>query len=395
VGVSVDVHGRVVTGLEAARARTLALLDPIGDADLVRQVSPLMSPLVWDLAHVGHYEELWLLRNLTGASPTDERFDDIYDAFKHPRRERPSLPILGPTEARAFVASVRSRVLDALASLDLAGDDPLVRDGFVYGMVIQHEHQHDETMLATIQLMDDFAHPDAGAWRPGVVEPADAGMAEIAGGPFLMGSDDPWAYDNERPVHQIDVAPFRIDRTPVTNGQYRAFVEDGGYDDERLWGAAGWAWRQETGAGAPQFWRREGNGGWSRRRYGRREELPPDEPVQHVSWHEADAFARWRGARLPTEAEWERAAAMEDEAGGPRRMLGGVWEWTATDFHGYPGFASFPYREYSEVFFGPEYKVLRGGSWATDPTVRRATFRNWDYPIRRQIFAGIRCAEDA
>jgi iron(II)-dependent oxidoreductase len=395
VGVSVDVHGRVVTGLEAARARTLALLDPIGDADLVRQVSPLMSPLVWDLAHVGHYEELWLLRNLTGASPTDERFDDVYDAFKHARRERPSLPILGPTDALAFVASVRSRALNALASLDLAADDPLVRDGFVYGMVIQHEHQHDETMLATIQLMDDFAHPDAVAWRPGVVEPEDEGMAEVAGGPFLMGSDDAWAYDNERPVHQVEVAPFRIDRTPVTNGQYRAFVEDGGYDDARLWGAAGWAWRQETGADAPQFWRREGNREWSRRRYGRREELPPDEPVQHVCWHEADAFAHWRGARLPTEAEWERAAAMEDEAGGPRRMLGGVWEWTATDFHGYPGFASFPYREYSEVFFGPEYKVLRGGSWATDSTVRRATFRNWDYPIRRQIFAGFRCAEDA
>jgi iron(II)-dependent oxidoreductase len=392
--VTVDVHGRVVTGLEQARARTLALLGPIGDADLVRQVSPLMSPLVWDLAHVGHYEELWLLRNIAGAAPSDERFDDIYDAFKHPRRERPSLPILGPTEARAFVADVRRRVLDVLASMDLVGDNPLLRDGFVYGMVIQHEHQHDETMLATIQLMDDFAHPDAGNWRPGVVDAA-SGMVTIAGGQFLMGTDDPWAYDNERPVHQAEVAPFRIDRTPVTSGEYRAFVEDGGYDDARLWGQEGWAWRKETGAEAPQFWQREGDADWSRRRYGRREELPLDEPVQHVCWHEADAFARWRGARLPTETEWERAAAVDGEAGGPRQMLGGVWEWTASDFHGYPGFASFPYREYSEVFFGAEYKVLRGGSWATHPTVRRATFRNWDYPIRRQIFAGFRCAEDA
>jgi gamma-glutamyl hercynylcysteine S-oxide synthase len=181
----------------------------------------------------------------------------------------------------------------------------------------------------------------------------------------------------------------------VTNGEYRGFVEDGGYDDSRLWGAGGWAWRQEAGADAPQFWSREGGSDWSRRRYGRREELPPDETMQHVSWHEADAFARWRGARLPSEAEWEKAAAMDGEPGGPRLMLGGVWEWTDTDFHGYPGFVSFPYREYSEVFFGPEYKVLRGGSWATDPSVRRATFRNWDYPIRRQIFSGFRCAEDA
>jgi iron(II)-dependent oxidoreductase len=395
VGVTVDVHGRVVTGLEDARARTLGLLAPIGDADLARQVSPLMSPLVWDLAHVGHYEELWLLRNIAGAAPTDAQFDDIYDAFKHPRRDRPSLPILGPTDARAFVASVRSRVLDALATFDLGGDDPLLRDGFVYGMVIQHEHQHDETMLATIQLMDDFAHPDAAPWRPDAVGTDGAAMVDVDGGPFLMGTDDAWAYDNERPLHQVDVAPFRIDRTPVTNGQYRAFVEDGGYDDARHWSPDGWAWRRETGAGAPQFWRREGEHDWSRRRYGRREELPGGEPVQHVCWYEADAFARWRGARLPSEAEWEKAAATDGNAGGPRQMLGGVWEWTATDFGGYPGFASFPYREYSEVFFGPEYKVLRGGSWATDASVRRATFRNWDYPIRRQIFAGFRCAEDA
>jgi gamma-glutamyl hercynylcysteine S-oxide synthase len=394
VGVTVDVRGRVMAGLEDARARTLRMLAPVGDADLLRQVSPLMSPLVWDLAHVGHYEELWLLRNVAGASPTDERFDDIYDAFKHPRRDRPSLPFLGPPEARAFVADVRSRVLDVLASVDLSGDDPLVRDGFVYGMVIQHEHQHDETMLATLHLMDGFAHPDAGDWRPGAVDGAP-GMVAIDAGPFLMGADEGWAYDNERPRHQVDVAPFRIDRTPVTNSQYGAFVDDGGYTDSRLWGVDGWAWRQETGAAAPQFWRREGGGDWSRRRYGRHEELPPDEPVQHVCWHEADAFARWRGARLPSEAEWEKAAAMDGEPGAPRHVLGGVWEWTGTDFHGYPGFTAFPYREYSEVFFGPEYKVLRGGSWATDPSVRRVTFRNWDYPIRRQIFAGFRCAEDA
>jgi len=394
MGVTVDIRGRVITALTDARARTMNLLDPIGDADLVRQVSPLMSPLVWDLAHVGHYEELWLLRNITGAPPTDERFDDIYDAFKHPRRDRPSLPILGPAEARAFVGVVRSRVLDVLASADLHGDDRLLRAGFVYGMVVQHEHQHDETMLATIQLMDDFAHPDAADWRPGAVD-AEPGMVAIDAGPFLMGADDAWAYDNERPRHEVELASFRIDRNPVTNAEYRAFVEDGGYDDPRLWGAAGWAWRHESGADAPQFWSREGGGDWSRRRYGRREELPAHEPVQHVSWHEADAFARWRGARLPSEAEWEKAASMEGEQGGPRRMLGGVWEWTGTDFDGYPGFAPFPYREYSEVFFGPEYKVLRGGSWATDPSVRRATFRNWDYPIRRQIFAGLRCAADA
>jgi gamma-glutamyl hercynylcysteine S-oxide synthase len=404
VGVTVDTESRIEAGLGGARARTLALLAPIDDADLVRQVSPLMSPLVWDLAHVGHYEELWLLRNIVGAAPTNELYDDVYDAFKHPRRDRPSLPLLGPVEARAFVADVRVRVLDALATVDFDGDDPLLRDGFVYGMVVQHEHQHDETMLATIQLMEDFAHPDAGDWHPTPVLGGEVGTPQtssipetvaIDGGTYALGTDElAWVYDNERPRHDVELAAFRIDRTPVTNRQYRAFVEDGGYDDERLWTADGWAWRQETSAGAPQYWRREGDGAWSRRRYGRREDLPLAEPVQHVCWYEADAFARWRGARLPTEAEWEAAAAHDGGPGGPQQMLGDVWEWTATDFHGYPGFVSFPYREYSEVFFGPEYKVLRGGSWATDARVRRATFRNWDYPIRRQIFAGLRCAAD-
>ncbi|HKA93345.1 MAG TPA: ergothioneine biosynthesis protein EgtB [Acidimicrobiia bacterium] len=398
--MTVDTESRIEAGLGGARARTLSLLAPIDDADLARQVSPLMSPLIWDLAHVGHYEELWLLRNVTGAAPTNELFDDVYDAFKHPRRDRPSLPILGPDEARAFVGDVRRRVLDALATVDLDGDDPLVRDGFVYGMVVQHEHQHDETMLATIQLMEHFAHPDADDWRPSRVDRdaggTAAGMVDVRGGVVAIGTDElAWVYDNERPRHGMDVTPFRIDRTPVTNRQYAAFVEDGGYDDERLWSGDGWAWRRETGAGAPEFWRREGDGSWSRRRYGRREDLPSDEPVQHVCWHEADAFACWRGARLPTETEWEAAAALDGTADGPRQMLGEVWEWTATDFHGYPGFVSFPYREYSEVFFGPEYKVLRGGSWATDAGVRRPTFRNWDYPIRRQIFAGFRCADDA
>jgi iron(II)-dependent oxidoreductase len=400
VGVTVDTASRVEAGLEGARARTLGLLAPIADADLVDQVSPLMSPLVWDLAHIGHYEELWLLRNVVGAAPTNELFDDVYDAFKHPRRDRPSLPILGPPEARAFVARVRKRVLDALATIDLDGDDPLVRDGFVYGMVVQHEHQHDETILATIQLMENFAHPDADEWHPTPVR-RDAGrtneeMVDIPGGPSVIGTDEhAWVYDNERPLHEVELPPFRIDRAPVTNGQYRAFVEDGGYDDARLWSASGWDWRQDAAVEAPQFWRREGGGDWSRRRYGRREELPLDEPVQHVCWHEADAFATWRGARLPTEAEWETAAARDGEPAGPQQMVGDVWEWTATDFTGYPGFVSFPYREYSEVFFGPEYKVLRGGSWASDDSVRRATFRNWDYPIRRQIFAGFRCAADA
>ena len=422
----------IVASLEESRRRTLSLLAPVPDAAQRGQVSELMSPLCWDLAHIGHFEELWLVRELAGAAPTDAAYDDVYDAFKHPRRDRPALDILDADGARAFDAHVRARSLDVLDTLeptafDLDGGNPLFAGGFVYGMVVQHEHQHDETLLATLQLMDDFAHPGA----DGDLETRRAARTVAArrmppdvlipGGEHELGTDtDPWAYDNERPAHVVELAPYRIDTTAVTNAAYKQFVDDGGYDDPAHWTEAGWAWRKEADLVAPQYWTRAADGSWVRRRFGRTERVPHAEPVQHVCWYEADAYARWSGARLPTEAEWEVAAqgstldradlwregrrfapsAVDDadaarSTHGVRGMLGGVWEWTASDFLAYPGFRSFPYREYSEVFFGPDYKVLRGGSWATHPSAVRTTFRNWDFPIRRQIFSGFRCARDA
>lgn len=412
----------IVASLEESRRRTLGLLAPVPDDEQRRQVSELMSPLCWDLAHIGHYEELWLLRELVGADPTDAAFDDVYDAFKHPRSDRPALDILDAGGARAFDAAVRARVLEVLDTLDLDGDNALLADGFLYGMVVQHEHQHDETLLATLQLMDDFAHPAAdGEPAPSAANVDVPPDVFIPAGEHAIGTDaEPWAYDNERPAHVVELDAFRIDTTAVTNGAYAAFVDAGGYDDRAHWTDDGWAWRKEADLAAPQFWIRTDDG-WRRRRFGRTEAVPPNEPVQHVCWYEADAYARWAGARLPTEAEWEAAAHGTPLAGadlwrdgarpfapapvgttadvvsthGARGMLGGVWEWTASDFRAYPGFRSFPYREYSEVFFGPEYRVLRGGSWATHPSAVRTTFRNWDFPIRRQIFAGFRCARAA
>src|SRR3954471_13862087 len=197
----------IVASLEESRRRTLDLLAPVPDAEQRAQVSELMSPLCWDLAHIGHYEELWLVRELAGAAPTDAAYDDVYDAFKHPRRDRPSLDILDASGAREFDAAVRARALDVLGTLeltafDLDGGDPLLAGGFVYGMVVQHEHQHDETLLATLQLMDDFAHPAAdGAGsttrpKPAVELPHDI---VVPGGAYELGTDShPWAYDNER-----------------------------------------------------------------------------------------------------------------------------------------------------------------------------------------------------
>ena len=391
-----DLKTRVAEHLAHARERTLGILEPLDDVDLTRQVSPLMSPLVWDLAHIGHFEELWLLRTLAAAAPTDPRFDDLYDAFRHPRRVRAELPILGPDAARSFVAGIRARVLDQLDRVDFETVDPLLvdpllTDAFVYGMVIQHEHQHDETLLATINLMDGVAYPRPPA--PNTI--VGRGEVRIPEGDFVMGADtEPWAYDNERPARHVAIAPFCIDRGPVTNARYAEFIADGGYDDPRLWTEKGWAWRTEAAPAHPLGWTSAGRGTWSLTRFGHTDDLPADAPVEHVCWYEADAFARWDAKRLPTEAEWESAASFGAASGAGLEGVGTVWEWTASDFSAYPGFRAFPYAEYSEVFFGDDYKVLRGGSWATDPVAVRTTFRNWDYPIRRQIFSGFRCARD-
>jgi iron(II)-dependent oxidoreductase len=427
-----DLRARAAEALTRARARSVALTDAVDDEDLVRQHSKLMSPLVWDLAHIGVQEELWLVRDVGGREPLRPDIDDIYDAFQHARADRPELPLLGPAETRAYVKQVREKAFDVLERAPMEGRR-LTEQAFAFGMITQHEQQHDETMLATHQLRkgDPVLHaPEPPPARSGAL-PAEV---LVPGGAFTMGtSAEPWALDNERPAHELAVEAFWLDTTPVTCGAYAEFLDDGGYDDEQWWSPAGWAYRTENGITAPRFWKREQDGWW-RTRFGGYERITADEPVVHVSYHEAEAYAAWAGRRLPTEAEWEKAARFDPATGRSRRfpwgdeepsaehanlgqrhlrpapagaypagasptgvhqLIGDVWEWTSTDFHGYPGFAPFPYREYSEVFFGPEYKVLRGGSFGTDSAAIRGTFRNWDYPIRRQIFAGFRTARDA
>lgn len=427
-----DLRARAAEALTRARARSIALTDAVDDEDLVRQHSKLMSPLVWDLAHIGVQEELWLVRDVGGREPLRPDIDDIYDAFQHARADRPELPLLGPAEARAYVKQVREKAFDVLEHAPLEGRR-LTEQAFAFGMITQHEQQHDETMLATHQLRkgDPVLHaPEPPPARSGAL-PSEV---LVPGGAFTMGtSAEPWALDNERPAHEIAVDAFWMDTVPVTGGAYAEFLDGGGYDDEQWWSPAGWAYRTENSITAPRFWKREQDGWW-RTRFGGYERVPADEPVVHVSYYEAEAYAAWAGRRLPTEAEWEKAARFDPATGRSRRfpwgddeptaehanlgqrhlrpapagaypagasptgvhqLIGDVWEWTSTDFHGYPGFAPFPYREYSEVFFGPEYKVLRGGSFGTDAAAIRGTFRNWDYPIRRQIFAGFRTARDA
>jgi iron(II)-dependent oxidoreductase len=407
--------------LAEARERTIRLVVPLSEDGLHRQHSPLMSPIVWDLAHIAAFEDLWLCHRAGGGELLRPELAELYDAFETPRARRSELPLLRAPEARAYLDAVRER---ALAALEHAG-------GFFCDLVVQHEHQHNETMLQALKLAPAGVYAPERRPLPPAPAASPDGMARVPAGPFLLGDGgDGFAYDNERPQHEIELAAFEIDRGPVTNGAYLQFLDQGGYRRRELWSEDGWAWRREEAIEAPLCWTAAGGV----RDFERTLPLDARLPVQHVSWFEAEAFARWAGKRLPTEAEWEKAASWDpeaeakrafpwgDEPAGSERanldqlafgpapagaypagasaygalgLLGDCWEWTASAFGPYPGFSAFPYREYSEVFFGDRYRVLRGGSWATRPRVARATFRNWDHPHRRQIFAGFRCARDA
>ncbi|HKF00174.1 MAG TPA: ergothioneine biosynthesis protein EgtB [Actinomycetes bacterium] len=431
-----QLRDRLERELATVRRRLLGLTDPLGDDAVHQQFDRIMSPLVWDMGHVANFEELWLLRELDGRPADNPDLDRVYNPFENPRWTRADLPILPRREALAYLADVRADALGVLRRVAFDPDRPLVAGGYVYRMIVQHEAQHQETMLQALDLRAaaDPYPPAAGRRVPSPRPVDDTERVTIPAGPFRLGTDDRTAaYDNERPAHRVELRAFAIDRFPVTVRRWAEFVAAGGYDRPELWSPQGWAWREESGERVPQGWTPDGAGGWLVRRFDHLLPLDPREPVQHVCWHEAEAFARWAGGRLPTEAEWEKACAWDPAAGrsrpypwgdvppsparanldhsgwgpapvgsypagasayGVEQLLGDVYEWTSSPFRGYPGYSSFPYPEYSEVFFGDDHRVLRGASWATSRWVARATFRNWDYPQRRQIFAGLRLAWD-
>ena len=344
--------------LAGVRRRTFELVAHLDGEQLTTAYTPLMSPLAWDLGHIAAYEDLWLNHRHGGRELLRPGLAELYDAFETPRAVRGDLEFLRGGELLDYMAQVRERALE--------GPDG---GGELVELVLRHELQHSETMLQAMAL--------AGLLPPAFATPAPAGgdgleLVAVPEGPAEIGSPpEGFAYDNERPRHTVEVPAFRIGRTPVANATWLSFAEGGGYVRREWWSREGWAWKEDHDithhAGA-----RSGD---------------PDAPVVHLSWFEADAFARAHEARLPTEVEWEKAATWGQAEG-----TGAVWEWTSSCFEGYPGFRAHPYREYSEVFFGPAYRVLRGGSCATHPRVASPRFRNWDLPERRQLFAGVRIA---
>ena len=361
--------GRLPGLLGAVRDRTLGLVAHLPARDLERQLDPIMSPLVWDLGHIAAYEDLWLVHRHGERPLLRPELADRYDAFETPRAVRGDLALLDRREAGGYLRAVRARTLDVLAE---RGPDPVLHE-----MVVRHELQHTETMLQAMALAGLL--PPQAAGPPAAGETADLGFAfaVVPAGDAILGADaDGFAYDNERPRHRVAVGAFAIARRPVTNASWLSFAEGGGYERREWWSDEGWAWKQE----------------YDITDRAEAATAPADAAVCRVSWFEADAFARAHGARLPSEAEWEKAATWQEQ---PLDGLRGVWEWTSSRFTGYPGFRAHPYREYSEVFFDRDYRVLRGGSFATHPRVAGPTLRNWDRPERRQLFAGVRLALDA
>ena len=367
--MAIAVHTDIGEALRHARARTLALVAPLDPVQLARVQHPLMSPLDWDLGHIAAYEDLWIVHRHGGGELLRPDLADLYDAFETPRAVRGEIPFLRGQDVLDYIAGVRERALEVLSQVGPG-------DGTLFELVVRHEAQHNETMRQTLFLAGLPGGRPARAPRGG---PVADGWIDVPAGRFELGAGpDGFAFDNERPRHRIELPAFRIARRPVTNGTWMHFCEGGGYERREWWSDEGWSWKQEYDITHPEGWGADGP-------------IHADRPVMHVSWFEADAFARSQGARLPTEAEWEMASTWTQE---PLAQIGEAWEWTTSPFGGYPGFVAHPYREYSEVFFGDRYRVLRGCSWATEQRVRSPTFRNWDLPQRRQIFAGVRLAKD-
>ncbi len=423
----------LIENMQDARDRTLELVRDLDDEQLMGPKLPTVNPLRWEIAHVAYFYEYFILRQLYGhASVLGDRADQLYDSIAIDHDIRWDLPLL----TRAETLSYLEAVLDRLAGR-LDGGMATERDSFIYQFGIFHEDMHTEAFLWARQAL---AYPTPALAAAALVsaEPAAgaySGWAEIPGGEFLLGApkNAPFLFDNEKWAHAVTVEPFEIAKAPITNQQYQAFVDDGGYGLEAFWGAEGWNWRQQAGAEHPVYWRRDGPGTWLGRRFDQTLPLPPDEPVIHVNWYEADAYCRWAGLRLPTEVDWEAAALGEaagdgtlsaakrrypwgeappdrnranldgralgpvdvaalaagDSAFGCRQMLGNVWEWTGDTFNAFPGFSADAYKEYSAMLFG-DTKVLRGGAWTTRGRMIHGTYRNYFEAHRRDVFSGFR-----
>ena len=427
-----------------ARRRTLDLIGDLSNNQLLGTSLQIVNPLLWEIGHMAWFYERWILRHADGRRPIRPDGDTLYDSMAVAHDTRWDLPLPTRDETLRYMSQVQDHVLELL-------DESQPRDELAYFVMLSvfHEDMHTEAFTYTRQTLgygppswsgaaaaeEQLAGLDEAIGQAG----SPPGDAEIPGGTFMLGAstEEPFVLDNEKWRHAVQVQPFVMARTAVTQGEFLAFVEDAGYTRGEFWSSAGADWREASGAAHPVYWRRTPAGQWQRRDFDRWTALEPNRPMLHTNWHEAEAYCRWAGRRLPTEAEWEVAALAEPTPGGDalserkrrfpwgderstprhanldwrrmgtqdvaalpdgdspwgcRQMIGNVWEWTADTFGPYPGFVADPYEAYSRPWFGTR-KVLRGGCWATRERILRGTWRNYYKPDRRDVWAGFRTCE--
>ena len=429
---------RLTQMLVDSRRRTLELGGDLSEEQMMGPQLRIVNPPLWEIGHLAWFQERWNLRRVT-----DEEFapssilkqgDELYDSMEVAHDARWDLPLLSHQETLLYMQQVLDETLHKLRA-----EGPTPEADYFARLATFHEDMHGEAFTYTRQT-HGLPAPPISDYDPAIPDAqpngSPRGDAEVPGGTFMLGAteDMGFVFDNEKWAHPVQIPPFAIARAPVTNEQFRSFVEDGSYRNRELWGEQGLRWLEETGAGHPAYWSRVSDG-WHQRHFDKTAPLNPHAPVIHVSWYEAEAYCRWAGRRLPTEAEWEMAASAGpgvagtdgrkrlypwgetppgprlanldgnllgpvdvaafpegDSAFGCRQMMGNVWEWCSDDFGPYPGFVPDPYKEYSEPWFG-EQKVQRGGSWATRSRMMRNTWRNFALPDRRDLFVGFRtCA---
>jgi iron(II)-dependent oxidoreductase len=409
-----------------ARGRTLALIGDLDDRQLLGTPLATLNPLLWEIGHVAWFQEKWLLRRDGRASLRTDA-DALYDSAAVAHDTRWDLPLPSRDATLRYMADIQGEVLERLARR------PTAEDAYFTLLAIFHEDMHTEAFTYSRQTLG-YPAPrlDAAVLVAETPDQPWYGDVALPSGQYALGASaaEPFVFDNEKWAHPVEVRPFAMARAPVTQAEFAAFVDDGGYRRREVWSAAGWSWRAGAAAEQPVYWQRVARG-WQRRDFDTWVPLEPHRPMIHVGWYEAEAYCLWAGRRLPTEAEWERAAscagvgqakrrfpwgddgptaerarldgrglgcvgvaahAAGDSACGCRQMIGNVWEWTADVFRPYPGFVPDPYREYSAPWFG-DHHVLRGGCWATRGRLLRNTWRNFYRPARRDVFAGFRtCA---
>jgi iron(II)-dependent oxidoreductase len=436
-----DHAGRPTSGASAAdlvaqlretRLRTRRLTEDLSWAELMGPRLDIVNPVLWEIGHVGWFHEYWTLRHTHGHAPLIERGDRLWDSSNVPHATRWQLDLPDRAGTFGYMADVLARQEERLGGT--VDDDAR----YFYELAIRHEDMHVEALTYSRQTLAYAPPPERGDARRPAAGPLP-GDVDVPGGMWRLGSTaaEGFVFDNEKWAHETPLAPFRIARAAVTNAEFAAFVEGGGYGAREFWSDAGWAWRQRHNAERPVYWLPKRDGVWTVRRYRAPEELAPHAPVVFVTWFEAEAWCRWAGRRLPSEVEWEAAAVGEptpdgtrladvrrrwpwgdaaptsaranldyafdglidvaacadgDSAFGCRQMIGNVWEWTASDFLPFAGFAADPYKDYSQPWFGTR-KVLRGGCWATSARIARPAYRNFFTPDRNDVIAGFRtCA---